>query len=51
MVTLVATFGYLGDTDQPDTWGADGLIDTPSDIITWLNPGAWRPTLTTLDAP
>jgi phosphoglycolate phosphatase len=51
MVTLVATFGYLGDTDQPDTWGADGLIDTPSDIITWLNTGAWRPALTTLDAP
>ncbi len=40
MATLVATFGYLGDTDQPDTWGADGLVDTPSAIITWLNAGA-----------
>lgn len=39
MATLVATFGYLGEADQPDTWGADGLVDTPSDIITWLNGG------------
>ncbi len=37
MVTLVAAFGYLGDSDQPDTWGADGLVDTPSAIITWLD--------------
>ncbi len=39
MVTLVATFGYLSDTDQPQTWGADGLLDTPLDIITWLTGG------------
>ncbi len=43
MVTLVATFGYLGESDQPDTWGADGLVDTPADIITWLNGGVSRP--------
>jgi phosphoglycolate phosphatase len=39
MATLVATFGYIGESDQPDTWGADGLVGTPSDIITWLNGG------------
>lgn len=39
MVTLVAKFGYLGETDRPDAWGANGSVDTPADIITWLNGG------------
>lgn len=51
MVTLVATFGYLGETDQPNAWGADGLVDTPSDIITWLNGSVRRPTPTNPDIP
>jgi phosphoglycolate phosphatase len=35
--TLVALFGYLGDQDQPETWGADGLIEHPLDLLDWLD--------------
>ncbi len=34
--TLVALFGYLGPDDQPETWGADGSIDRPEDLLHWL---------------
>jgi len=37
MKTLVALFGYIGDDDQPETWGADGMIRKPSDILEWLD--------------
>lgn len=37
MKTLVALFGYIGAQDQPDTWGADGLIRTPGDTLDWLD--------------
>lgn len=36
MRTLVALFGYLGKDDVPDTWGADGMVSTPTDILRWL---------------
>ena len=36
MTTLVATFGYLGEHDEPENWGAYGLVDKPADIIEWL---------------
>jgi phosphoglycolate phosphatase len=36
MATLVAMFGYLMEGDRPETWGADALIDTPSDILAWI---------------
>ena len=36
MTTLVALFGYLGDEDRPDDWGADGLINTPQEILNWI---------------
>lgn len=36
MATLVALFGYLDNLDRPETWGADGLIDTPAAVIPWL---------------
>lgn len=36
MPTLVARFGYLAADDQPETWGAHGLVDRPDDILTWL---------------
>ena len=35
--TLVALFGYLGETDTPENWGADGLIEQPADIESWLS--------------
>jgi 2-phosphoglycolate phosphatase len=37
MKTLVALFGYIGDHDQPETWGADGMIRKPSDVLDWLD--------------
>ena len=40
MATLVALFGYLGVDDQPSQWGADALIEHPSQIIDWLDLGA-----------
>jgi phosphoglycolate phosphatase len=36
MQTLVALFGYIGGQDQPETWGAGGLIHSPQDILNWL---------------
>lgn len=38
--TLAATFGYLGDDEDPATWGADGLIDTPLGLLDWLGLAA-----------
>ena len=34
--TLVALFGYLGPEDRPEGWGADGLLEHPSDLLEWL---------------
>ncbi|MCG7870873.1 MAG: HAD-IA family hydrolase [Candidatus Thiodiazotropha lotti] len=34
--TLIAMFGYLGETDKPETWQADGQIDHPAQILDWL---------------
>ncbi|QKT04773.1 phosphoglycolate phosphatase [Ectothiorhodospiraceae bacterium 2226] len=40
MRTLVALFGYLGPHDQPQAWGADGLVAEPRDILAWLGERA-----------
>jgi phosphoglycolate phosphatase len=32
MLTVVAAWGYLGDGDAPSNWGADHLIDRPSEL-------------------
>ena len=37
MQTLVALYGYIGAQDHPETWGANGLIQNPQDILTWLD--------------
>lgn len=34
--TLAALFGYIGEDDQPQNWGADALIERPQDILHWL---------------
>lgn len=37
MATLIAGFGYVpGDTDL-DAWNADGIVDSPADILAWLD--------------
>ncbi|MCI0590025.1 MAG: phosphoglycolate phosphatase [Gammaproteobacteria bacterium] len=37
MRTLVALFGYIDHEEDPSTWGADGIIETPLDLIDWLS--------------
>jgi phosphoglycolate phosphatase len=37
MRTLVALFGYIGRDEHPETWGADGLIEKPEDVLDWLD--------------
>lgn len=37
MHTLVARYGYIGNEDEPDSWGADGMIDNPLEILDWLS--------------
>ena len=37
MLTLVARYGYIGSDEEPESWGADGLIDDPLEILDWLD--------------
>lgn len=39
MATLAALYGYLATDDEPETWGADGRIAAPVDLLAWLNGG------------
>ncbi len=36
MQIIVALYGYLGDGNHPDTWGADGAIIAPQDLLRYL---------------
>lgn len=40
MRTLVATFGYIRETDQPEEWQADGFVHHPLEILDWISPPA-----------
>lgn len=35
--TIIALFGYIDEGDRPDEWGADGMIEHPSQILGWLD--------------
>lgn len=37
MITLLASYGYIDNDDQPETWGANGIIEQASEIIDWLS--------------
>ena len=37
MHTLVALFGYLQEQDDPRNWQADDMIETPMELLTWLD--------------
>jgi phosphoglycolate phosphatase len=37
MATLTALYGYLGKNDRPETWGADGMLSNPLELLTWLD--------------
>lgn len=36
MCTLAALYGYINVDDKPETWGADGLIESPGHILPWI---------------
>jgi 2-phosphoglycolate phosphatase len=36
MKTLIARFGYIGQSEQLDEWQADGIVNHPLDILGWL---------------
>ena len=35
--TLAALLGYLGEGEDPGTWGAHGRIRTPLEVLHWLD--------------
>lgn len=35
--SLVAMFGYIGENEDPESWGADGFIHHAREIIDWLD--------------
>jgi 2-phosphoglycolate phosphatase len=37
MTALVALYGYLGADEDPRTWGGDGHLEVPLDLLTWLD--------------
>lgn len=37
MYSLIAGFGYLGDDDKADAWFQHGWLDTPLDLLAWLD--------------
>jgi phosphoglycolate phosphatase len=36
MATLIAAWGYLGQGDRIEAWGADAIIEKPGDLLNWL---------------
>lgn len=37
MRTLVALFGYIGADERPESWGADGHVAHPREILGWID--------------
>lgn len=37
MRTVVASYGYLGNAADIDTWRADHAIETPPQLVTWID--------------
>lgn len=36
MQTLIAGYGYIDNSQQPELWGANGIIDEPREILDWI---------------
>ncbi len=36
MTTLIASYGYISEQDEPDSWGASGKVQTPLEILDWV---------------
>lgn len=37
MFSVIAGFGYIGDDDRADGWFQHGWLDTPLDLLAWLD--------------
>jgi 2-phosphoglycolate phosphatase len=37
MRTLVALYGYIGNEDKPEQWGATDMLQQPLDLLSWLD--------------
>jgi phosphoglycolate phosphatase len=37
MHTLVALYGYIDQEESPAQWQADGMINSPGEIVNWIN--------------
>jgi len=44
MWTVAAAWGYLGNADPVDAWGADAICATPSDVLAWIDSTRSFPT-------
>jgi phosphoglycolate phosphatase len=42
MKTVAAAYGYCGDAEGPETWGADALIRHPGELAALLGLRAWE---------
>ncbi len=36
MMPIIASYGYLGSHSSPDTWGADGIIKHPGNLLEYI---------------
>jgi phosphoglycolate phosphatase len=43
MYSLIAGFGYIGDGDRADEWFQHGWLDTPLDLLAWLDATSRAP--------
>jgi N-acetyl-D-muramate 6-phosphate phosphatase len=39
MCTVAVRFGYLADGEDPAAWGPDGIVDSPAELLDWLEVG------------
>lgn len=37
MYTLIAGWGYIDSQQQPQNWGADGILKSPRELLDWLD--------------
>lgn len=37
MLSLLASYGYINKNDQAETWEANGIIQSPEEILDWLD--------------
>jgi phosphoglycolate phosphatase len=39
MRTVAVRFGYLADGEDPAAWNPDGIVDSPAELLDWLEVG------------